>query len=65
MIVDHSQRTTLEDVMNDPWVNIGQEEELKPYSELPWGDIDTQVTEIMKNLGFKQHMIQEPVKERK
>ena len=51
--------------MNDPWVNIGQEEELKPYSELPWGDIDTQVTEIMKNLGFKQHMIQEPVKERK
>ena len=59
MTIYSSQRTTLKDIVKDPWVNIGQEEELKPYSELSWGGIDPQVMEIMKNFEFKQHKIQE------
>lgn len=35
MTIYSSQRITLEDIMKDPWVNIGHEEELKSYSELP------------------------------
>ena len=66
MTVDPSQRTTLEDIMKDPWVNIGQEEKLKLYSKLPWGHTNPQTTEIMKNLGFKQqHEIQELLTDRK
>lgn len=57
MTVYLSQRTTPNGVMKYPWVNIGQEEEMKPYRELPWGDISTHITEIMKNLKFKQHKI--------
>ena len=55
MTIGPSQRTTLEDTMKDPRVNTGQAGDLKPYSELPWSDTDSQVTEIMKNLGFKLH----------
>ena len=38
---------------------MGQEEELRLYSGLPWGDIDPLVTEIMKAMGFRKHEIQE------
>ncbi|XP_054572995.1 serine/threonine-protein kinase MARK2-like [Eptesicus fuscus] len=65
LTVDPSQRPTLEDVMKDPWLNKGQEETLRPYSELPWGDLDPQVTEMMQSLGFKQDDIQESVAQRK
>ena len=59
-----SQRTTLNGIMTHPWVNMGQEEELKPYRGLPWGDINPHMIEIMKNLKFKQHKIQESVTKR-
>lgn len=46
-----------------------QEDELKLYSKLPWGDIDSStpppVIKVMKNLGFKQQKIQELVMGRK
>lgn len=52
-------KTNPEDIMKDLWVNMRQEEELRPYRELPWGDLDPQITEIMKTLRFNQHEIQE------
>ncbi|XP_054585318.1 serine/threonine-protein kinase MARK2-like [Eptesicus fuscus] len=33
LTVDPSQRSTLEEVMQHPWLTVGQEEELRPYSE--------------------------------
>lgn len=51
--------------MKDPWVNPGPVGELKPYSELPWGDIGPQVTEIRKKLGLKLQETQESAAERK
>lgn len=45
------------------WVNMSQEEELRPYSELPWGDLDSQVTEVIKNLSFKQDEIEQSVRQ--
>ncbi|KAK1343420.1 hypothetical protein QTO34_016200 [Cnephaeus nilssonii] len=65
LTVNPSRRPTLEDVMKDPWLNKGQEETLRPYSELPWGDLDPQVTEMMQSLGFKQDDIQKSVAQRK
>ena len=64
MSVDPSHRT-LESIMKDPWVSIGQEGKLKPYTEPPWGDLDPQVTETIKILGFELHEIQESVTEKK
>ncbi|XP_059559920.1 serine/threonine-protein kinase MARK1-like isoform X2 [Myotis daubentonii] len=41
LTVDPNQRPTMEEVMEDPWLNMGQEEEpLGPYSEPPRGDLD-------------------------
>lgn len=48
---------TLEDSMKDPGLSLGQEEKLRPYSKPPWGHMDSQVTEIMKNLGFIQESL--------
>lgn len=64
MTLNPSKRT-MECIMKDPWLNIGQEEELWLYRESPWGDMDPQVTKIMKNLGFEWNEIQESVTERK
>ncbi|XP_036171013.1 serine/threonine-protein kinase MARK1-like [Myotis myotis] len=65
LTVNPSQRPTLEDVMKDPWLNKGEEEQLRPYSEPPWGELHPQVIEIMQSLGFKQDDIQESVTQRK
>lgn len=47
------QRDDLKAIMPDPWLNMGQEEELKPYVEPPSDDTDTWVKEEMVNLGFR------------
>ena len=44
---------------------MGQQEELKSYREPLGGDIDPQVTEIMKYMGFKKHKIQESLTHKK
>ncbi|XP_032944427.1 serine/threonine-protein kinase MARK2-like [Rhinolophus ferrumequinum] len=51
------QRDNLRDIMSDPWINMGQEEELKPYVEPPSDVIDTWVMEEMVNLGFGEEDI--------
>lgn len=45
-----------------PWLSLG-EEELWHYSEPPWGDMDPQVTKIMKNLGLEWDEVQESATE--
>lgn len=40
--------------MKDPWLNMNQEEVLRPYSEAPGVDMNHQVTEIMDNLGLER-----------
>nr|KAF6500980.1 hypothetical protein HJG59_007993 [Molossus molossus] len=45
MTVNCNQRPTLEKIMKDPWVSKDAGEELRPYIELPWGDLDPQLTE--------------------
>ncbi|XP_058423959.1 serine/threonine-protein kinase MARK2-like [Diceros bicornis minor] len=47
-----SQRITLEDLMNDPWVNMAQEE-LRPHRELRCDYRDPWVVEEMMNMGFE------------
>ena len=54
LTVDPSQRPTLDDIMKDTWVNMGEDKEMRPYSEPPWGDIDPQVAKIMKGMSFKK-----------
>ncbi|XP_028384788.1 serine/threonine-protein kinase MARK2-like [Phyllostomus discolor] len=63
--VDPSQRPTLDDIMKDTWVNMGEDEEMRPYSEPPWGDIDPQVAKIMKGMGFKEQEIRESLTQSK
>lgn len=53
MTLNPSQRPILEDKMKDHWLNMGQEEGLRLYIKLPWGDMDPQVTKIMKSMRFK------------
>ncbi|ELK31026.1 Serine/threonine-protein kinase MARK2 [Myotis davidii] len=55
----------MEEVMEDAWLNMGQEEEpLRPYIELPQEDLDLRITTMMLDLGFKQEEIQHSVKQR-
>ncbi|ELK33878.1 Serine/threonine-protein kinase MARK2 [Myotis davidii] len=65
LTVDPNQRPTMEEVMEDPWLNMGQEEEpLRPYIEPPQEDLDPHVTEMMLDLGFKKDKIKQSVKQR-
>lgn len=52
--VKHLKKQNLEDIMKDPWLNMNQEEVLRPYSEASGGDMSHQVTEIMDNLGLER-----------
>lgn len=45
------------DIMKDHWLNMGQEEGLRLYGKLCWGDMGPNVTKIIKNIRFKQHKI--------
>ncbi|KAK1343261.1 hypothetical protein QTO34_016039 [Cnephaeus nilssonii] len=42
MTLDPNERPALEYIMKDHWLNMGQAEELRPYNEPPWGDLDPQ-----------------------
>ncbi|KAK1335858.1 hypothetical protein QTO34_003656 [Cnephaeus nilssonii] len=65
LTVDPSQRPTLEEVMQHPWLNRGQEGALRSYSEPPGGDLDPQVLEMMQKLGFEQDQVEQSVGQRK
>lgn len=57
MTLDLSDRGTLEELMRDPWLNMGQEEGLRSQQS-PCDNMDPWVTEVMMNLGFEQDQIQ-------
>lgn len=50
--VNPPNRENLEDFMLDPWLNMGQEETLRPYREPTSDDMDPWVTEEVVNPGF-------------
>lgn len=54
MTYDPAQRPTLDAIIKDPWVNTDQKEEVRFYPEPPCGDIDLQITEEIKHLGYDQ-----------
>ncbi|KAK1333669.1 hypothetical protein QTO34_006055 [Cnephaeus nilssonii] len=64
LTVDPSQRPTLDEVMQHPWLSVGREE-LRPYSEPPGGDLDPQVLETMQSLGFEPDQIERSARERR
>ncbi|XP_028381046.2 sperm motility kinase 3A-like [Phyllostomus discolor] len=61
MTLDPAQRPTLDAIIKDPWVNRGQKEGVKLYSEPLCGDIDPQISEQMKQLGYDQEDVRESV----
>lgn len=52
MTLDPSKKRSLKDVLEDLWVNMGQER-LRPYQELPCDNRDSWVTQVMMNMGFE------------
>ncbi|XP_045689576.1 serine/threonine-protein kinase MARK1-like [Phyllostomus hastatus] len=61
LTLDPAQRPTLDAIMKDPWVNRGQKEGVNLYSEPLCGDIDPQISEQMKHLGYTQEELRESV----
>nr|XP_019609792.1 PREDICTED: serine/threonine-protein kinase MARK2-like [Rhinolophus sinicus] len=57
LTLNPEQRDNLKDFMPHPWLNMDQEEELKPYVEPPRDVIDPWVISEMVNLGFQQEEI--------
>ncbi|XP_058423878.1 serine/threonine-protein kinase MARK2-like [Diceros bicornis minor] len=65
LTVEPSERATLKDILNDPWVNVGHEK-LRPHRELPCDNMDPSVTEVMvRDLGFEWGKIRPSLRARK
>lgn len=59
MILNTKDRGTLKQIMRDPRLNMGQEEELSLYSKPPCNDMDPWVTEEIRNLVFEWDQIRD------
>lgn len=57
MILNPSSRETLEKIMKDLWINMGQEDKLRPYSEPPCDEKGPGVTDIMITMDFEWDQI--------
>lgn len=53
MILNPSSRETVEEIMKDLWINMGQEDELRPYSEPPCDEKGPRVIDIMITMHFE------------
>ncbi|XP_036312926.1 sperm motility kinase 4A [Pipistrellus kuhlii] len=60
LTVDPDQRPTLEEAMRMPWMDLGPED-LPPDSEPPGEDLDPQVVETMRGMGFREEDIRDSV----
>nr|KAF6374299.1 hypothetical protein mPipKuh1_009522 [Pipistrellus kuhlii] len=60
LTVDPDQRPTLEEAMRMPWMDLGPED-LPPDSEPPGEDLDPQVVETMRRMGFREEDIRDSV----
>ncbi|XP_066206307.1 sperm motility kinase 3A-like [Saccopteryx leptura] len=53
MALNPSERSAAEEILKDPWVNNGQKEHLKPYGDVPRGNLDPEIVEQMIRMGFQ------------
>lgn len=59
LVINPTKRTTLENVMRDPWLNVGYEgSELKPFEEPPQAFDDKRI-EIMVDMGYTTEEVTE------
>ncbi|VDQ03741.1 unnamed protein product [Trichobilharzia regenti] len=58
LVLNPAKRITLQEVMNDPWINQGYEHSvLKPHTEEPADYCDPERIDIMMRMGFKREDI--------
>lgn len=55
-------RASFDKVVWYPWLHMDQEEEHRPYTQLPSDDMDLWVTDQMMKLGFQENQIQDTLK---
>lgn len=65
MTLNPRDQGRLKEIIQDLWLNMGQEEELRPYNEQPCDDVDLGVTEELMNLGFEWDQIQDSLKSKR
>ncbi|XP_059534401.1 serine/threonine-protein kinase MARK2-like [Myotis daubentonii] len=63
--IDPGRRPNVGFLLQDAWVNIGEADQMTPYIEPACTDIDPQVTEIMRTLGYEQEEIESSLTEKK
>ncbi|CAH8439902.1 unnamed protein product [Heterobilharzia americana] len=60
LVIDPMKRSCLEDLMTDPWINIGYEgDPLRPYIESPENYNDPLRIALMTEIGFKNDELRE------
>lgn len=65
LILNPNKRSSLENIMNDPWINAGYEHDrLKPYLE-PLFSINRNVLDQMKSMGINSSDVEESLNRRK
>ncbi|XP_066206316.1 serine/threonine-protein kinase MARK2-like [Saccopteryx leptura] len=63
MALNPSERSAAEEILKDPWVNNGQKEHLKPYGDVPRGNLDPEIVEQMIRMGFQHRDIEKALSE--
>lgn len=64
MTINPGDRAMLKNVMKDRWLNLGQEEELRPYTESPCDNMDPWVNKGMLTMWFEWDHIQDSMTRR-
>jgi len=65
LVLNPQKRASLEAIMKEKWINIGEEEELKPFIENACDTLDLVRIEIMVNMGYSRTTIEESVTSQK
>ncbi|XP_066214287.1 serine/threonine-protein kinase MARK2-like, partial [Saccopteryx leptura] len=63
MALNPSKRSAADEILKDPWVNNGQKEHLKPYVDVPRGNLDPEIVEQMIQMGFQHRDIEKALSE--
>ncbi|KAM5127192.1 MAP/microtubule affinity-regulating kinase 4-like [Mantella aurantiaca] len=66
LVLNPSKRCTLEQIMNDKWMNIGYDsDDLKPYKEPEEDHTDAKRIEIMLDMGYSREEIKDALSSNK
>lgn len=66
LVLNPTKRACLEAIMREKWINIGMEDdELKPYVDVPSDVLDPVRIEIMVNMGYSRQSIEESIIQQK